>query len=153
MSSIKRLASKLPVARLFLGLVFTVFGLNGFLHFLPMPPMPPSPAATLAGALLQSGYLMQLVFATELAAGLLFLAGRFVPLALALIAPVIVNIVAFHAFLAPAGLGLALAVLAAELALAWRHRATFAPLFAARAPTPARGAEIPAARPRLHAAA
>jgi uncharacterized membrane protein YphA (DoxX/SURF4 family) len=133
-----------PTARVFLGLVFTVFGLNGFFHFLPVPPMPPSRAVTLAGALMQSGYLMQLVFATEVTAGLLFLTGRFVPLALALIAPVIVNIVAFHAFLAPAGLGLALAVLASELGLAWSRRAAFAPMLQMRAterpaePTPVR---------------
>ena len=117
MNTLKRF---LPTtARLFLGLVFTVFGLNGFFHFLPMPPMQASPAATLAGALMGSGYLMQLVFATEVTAGLLFLAGRFVPLALALIAPVIVNIVAFHVALAPSGLPLALVVLALELLLAW----------------------------------
>ena len=149
MNTLKRF---LPTtARLFLGLVFTVFGLNGFFHFLPMPPMQASPAATLAGALMGSGYLMQLVFATEVTAGLLFLAGRFVPLALALIAPVIVNIVAFHAFLAPAGLGLALAVLASELGLAWNHRAAFAPLFQARATEPP--AEHTAVRAPLRAAA
>jgi uncharacterized membrane protein YphA (DoxX/SURF4 family) len=149
MNTLKRF---LPTtARLFLGLVFTVFGLNGFLHFLPMPPMAASPAATLAGALMGSGYLMQLVFATEVTAGLLFLAGRFVPLALALIAPVIVNIVAFHAFLAPAGLGLAFAVLASELALAWSHRAAFAPLFQARAAE--RPVEPTAVRAPLRAAA
>jgi len=138
-------------ARLFLGLVFTVFGLNGFFHFLPMPAMPPSRATALLGALSQSGYLMQLVFATEAAAGLLFLAGRFVPLALALIAPVIVNIVAFHAFLAPSGLGLAFAVLAAELGLAWHHRAAFAPMFQARAPE--LRTEVTPARAPLRAAA
>ncbi|MDB4982346.1 MAG: putative rane protein [Myxococcales bacterium] len=149
MNTVKRFAP--TAARLFLGLVFTVFGLNGFFHFLPMPPMAASPAASFVGALLNSGYLMKLVFATELSAGLLFLAGRFVPLALALIAPVIVNIVAFHAFLAPAGLGLALAVLAAELALAWSHRAAFAPLFQARAT--ARPGEPSFARAPLRAAA
>jgi uncharacterized membrane protein YphA (DoxX/SURF4 family) len=149
MDTLKRFVP--PAARLFLGLVFTVFGLNGFFHFLPMPPMAASPATTLVGAFLHSGYLMQLVFATELLAGLLFLTGRFVPLALALIAPVIVNIVAFHLFLAPAGLGLAFAVLAAELTLAWSHRAAFAPMLHARA---AEGpADIAPARASLRAAA
>ena len=149
MNTLKRF---LPTStRLFLGLVFTVFGLNGFFHFLPVPPMPASRAATLVGAFLQSGYLMQLVFATEVTAGLLFLTGRFVPLALALIAPVIVNIVAFHAFLAPAGLGLALAVLAAELALAWNHRAAFAPMLQLRATV--RPAEATPVRAPLRAAA
>ncbi len=115
------------VARWFLGLVFAVFGLNGFLHFIPPMAPPPARALALAGALMGSGYLMQLVFATELAAGLL-LSGRFVALALAVIAPVIVNIVAFHLFLAPAGLGLAAAVLAAEVYLAWTHREAFVPM-------------------------
>jgi uncharacterized membrane protein YphA (DoxX/SURF4 family) len=138
-------------ARIFLGLVFTTFGLNGFLHFLPNPSaLPPPRALALIGAFMQSGYFMRLVFATELAAGLLFLSGRFVPLALALIAPVIVNIVAFHAFLAPSGLGLALAVLAAELTLAWANRAAFAPMLRAR-PIEAH-VEVPAAREHLRAA-
>ncbi len=69
-------------ARLFLGLVFTVFGLNFFLHFLPMPPAPPR-AAAFAGALFASGYLFPLLKATEVVAGLLLLGGLFVPLALA----------------------------------------------------------------------
>jgi uncharacterized membrane protein YphA (DoxX/SURF4 family) len=149
MNTLKRYAP--TSARLFLGLVFTVFGLNGFFHFLPTPAMPPARALALVGAFMQSGYLMQLVFATELTAGLLFLTSRFVPLALALIAPVIVNIVAFHAFLAPAGLGLAFAVLAAELGLAWANRAAFAPMLRAR--TPQRRPDVAPAREPLRAAA
>src|SRR5262249_59910063 len=90
------------VARLFLGLAFTVFGLNFFLHFLSMPPPPPA-AGALAGALMQSGYLMQLVHVIEVVAGVMLLTGAFVPLALALLAPLLVNIIGFHAFLAPAG--------------------------------------------------
>ena len=69
-------------ARLFLGLVFTVFGLNFFLHFLPTPPSPPR-ASAFAGALFASGYLLQLLKTTEILAGLLLLSNRFVPLALA----------------------------------------------------------------------
>ena len=64
-------------ARLFLGLVFTVFGLNFFLHFLPTPPAPPR-AAAFGGALFASGYLFPLLKVTEVAAGLLLLGGRFV---------------------------------------------------------------------------
>jgi hypothetical protein len=134
MTSVRRY---LPaVSRIFLGLVFTVFGLNGFFHFLSMP-APPARAGALAGAMFQSGYLMQLVFVTELAVGLLLLTKRLVPLALVLIAPVIVNIVAFHLFLAPGGLGLAGAVLAAELTLAWTHREAYAPIFRTNAQTSA----------------
>jgi uncharacterized membrane protein YphA (DoxX/SURF4 family) len=120
-------------ARLFLGLVFTVFGLNFFLHFLPTPPLSPR-AGAFAGALFASGYLLQLLKITEVLAGLLLLGNRFVPLALALLAPVVINIVAFHLFLAPSGLPLPLAVLAAELFAAWSYRAAFAPMLHARTP-------------------
>jgi len=118
-------------ARLFLGLVFTVFGLNGFLHFLPMPPAPPAALAFL-GALAGSGYMFPLIKGTEVVAGLLLLGNRFVPLALTLLAPVIVNIVLYHAVLAPAGLGIPLLVLLAEIYVAWAYRDAFAPMLQAR---------------------
>jgi uncharacterized membrane protein YphA (DoxX/SURF4 family) len=124
-------------ARLFLGLVFTVFGLNFFLHFLPMPPAPPR-ASSFAGALLASGYLFPLLKTTEIMAGLMLVAGRFVPLALAILAPIVVNIVGFHLFLAPSGMVLPLAVLVAEIYLAWTYRAAFAPMLRARTPLPER---------------
>ena len=119
-------------ARLFLGLVFTFFDLNFFVQFLPTPPAPPR-AAAFAGALFASGYLFPLLNATEVVAGLLLLSNRFVPLALAVLAPIVINIVAFHLFLAPSDLGLVLAVLAAELTLAWNRRAAFALMLRARA--------------------
>lgn len=120
-------------ARLFLGLVFTVFGLNFFFHFLPTPAAP-ARAAAFAGALFGSGYFFPLLKVTEVAAGLLLLSGRFVPLSLAVLAPIVVNIVGFHLFLAPAGLAVPLAVLAAEIYLAWTYRAAFAPMLHARTP-------------------
>ena len=122
-------------ARLFLGLVFTVFGLNFFLHFLPTPASPPR-AAAFAGALFASGYLFPLLKATEVVAGLLLLSGFFVPLALAVLAPVVINIVGFHLFLEPSGLPVPLAVLAAEIFLAWSYRAAFAPMLQLRTPLP-----------------
>lgn len=112
------------VARFALGLVFFVFGLNGFLHFLPQPPMSGVPAQLL-GAFIASGYLFALIKGTEVVGGALLLSGRYVPLALTLLAPVVVNIVAFHAFLAPSGLPLALVVLALEIGLAWAYRASY----------------------------
>src|SRR5580704_13988376 len=127
------------VARLFLGLVFTVFGLNFFLHFLPMPSGPPR-AAAFAGALFASGYLFPLLKATEVVAGLLLLGGLFVPLALAVLAPIIINIVGFHLFLEPSGLPLPLVVLAAELYLAWTYRSAFAPMLQLRTPLPQKAA-------------
>jgi uncharacterized membrane protein YphA (DoxX/SURF4 family) len=129
MSSI---SSKLPsIARVVLGLVFFVFGLNGFLHFLPQPPMS-GPPADFAGALFASGYMFPLIKGTEVVAGLLLLSNRYVPLALAVLAPVVVNIVAFHAFLAPTGMVLPLFVLGLELYLARCYRGAFAPMLHAR---------------------
>ena len=127
--------SRLPtVARTFMGLVFFVFGLNGFLNFLPAPPPGslPEGAALLTGAILKSGYMLQLIKGTELTVGVLLLSNRFVPLALALIAPVVVNIVLYHAFLAPSGLVIALVVLSLEVYLAWTQRSAYRPMLAAR---------------------
>ena len=120
-------------ARVLLGLVFFVSGLDGFLHFLPQPTQPPSEGAmAFAVALIKSGYMFPLIKGTEVLVGALLLSNRFVPLALALIAPVIVNIVAFHAFLEPSGLTIAVAVAALEVYLAWSYRAAFRPMLAAR---------------------
>ena len=119
-------------ARLLLGLIFFVFGLNGFLHFLPQPPMSGPPAAFF-GALLATGYMIPLIKGTEVIGGALLLSGRYVPLALTLLAPDIVNIVAFHAFLAPSGIALPLVVLALEIGLAWSHRASYRGVLEARA--------------------
>lgn len=121
------------VARVLLGLVFFVCGLDGFLHFLPQPTEMPSEGAMAFGmALMKSGYMFPLIKGTEVAAGALLLANRLVPLALVVIAPVVVNIFAFHAFLAPSGLGLAAVIVALELILAWVHRAAYRPLLALR---------------------
>ncbi len=82
---------------------------------------------------MNSGYLFELIKGTEVIVGVLLLTNRFVPLALALIAPVIVHIVAFHAFLAPTGMVIPLALVAVELYLAWHYRARVRPMLAARA--------------------
>ena len=121
--------------RVLMGLPLLVFGLNGFLNFIPPPSTPlPEPAMAFAGALVQSGYMMQLIGLTQLVVGALLLANRFVPLALLLFAPFIVNSVAFHIFLERSGLPMALVFLAFELYLAWVHRAAFRPVLAARTP-------------------
>lgn len=127
-------ARHLPnVARILMGLLFVVFGLNGFLHFIPEPKTPmPEGAATFAGALMKSGYMFPMVMGTQLLVGVLLLLNRFVPLALALIAPVIVNIIAFHVFLAPSSIGPGLVVLALELYLAWTFRKAFRSMLAPR---------------------
>jgi uncharacterized membrane protein YphA (DoxX/SURF4 family) len=140
------LKSSFPtIARIALGLTFTVFGLNGFLHFLPMP-MLPGAAGSFMAALAASGYMFPLIKGTEVVAGLLLLAGRYVPLALTLLAPIIVNILAFHLALARDGTGMALFLVAVELYLAWHHRAAFRGVLAARSgETPAQArAGLPA---------
>ena len=96
------------IARYLAGAIFVVFGMNGFLHFIPFPP-PEGLAAQFMGALFVSHYLT-VIMAVQVIAGVLLLVNRFVPLALAVLAPVIVNILCFHAFMAPSGLPLALFV-------------------------------------------
>jgi hypothetical protein len=120
------------VARYLLGAAFTVFGLNGFFHFIPMNTPPPAPALSFFGAMMATGYLFQLIKATEVIVGLLLLSNRFVPLALTLLAPVMVNILLFHAFLAPSGLPLPIILLAAHLYAAWSYRDAFAPMLRSR---------------------
>lgn len=122
-------------ARLALGAIFTIFGLNGFLNFLPQP-APSGLAAVFVGGLAASGYMFPLIKATELLAGLLLLSNRFVPLALTVLAPIVVNIVAFHLFLAPAGLLLPLVITALGVYLASSERRVFAPFFRSRNPEP-----------------
>jgi hypothetical protein len=137
--------SKLVLAaRGVLGLGFLVFGLNGFLHFLPQPPLAGPPADFFA-ALFATGYMLPLIKGTEVVAGALLLANRFVPLALTVLAPVVVNILAFHAFLAPAGLAIPVLFTALGVYLAYAHRAAFAPMLQARTPT----GEAASGRPRL----
>ncbi|HEX4338026.1 MAG TPA: DoxX family protein [Polyangiaceae bacterium] len=124
----KKLAT---VARYVQGAAFFVFGLNGFLHFLPMPAPPPA-AGAFFGALLATGYMFPLIKGTEVVVSLMLLSNRYVPLALALIAPVLVNILAFHAALEPSGLPVPILLLATELVLAWSYRDAFAPMLRAR---------------------
>ena len=117
------------IARYLLGIIFLVFGLNGFFGFIPQPP--PAPAAgALLGAFVESGYLMTLVKLTEVVVGALLLSGRFVPLALLALLPVTVNIFAFHLFLDPAfpGMGIAALVFGLNVFLIWAYRAYYAPL-------------------------
>lgn len=141
------ITSKLPhAARLFVGLAFFVFGLNGFLGFMPQPPLPES-AGAFMGALAATGYMFPLIKGTEVVAGLLLLSNRFVPLALILLAPIVVNIVAFHAVLAPGGVAMGIVLAAALAYLGYAYRASFAGVLSARAqPAAAESAEAPAAK-------
>jgi len=115
------------IARVLLGLVFTVFGANIFLHFIPMPEQKPSLATDFAKALMESHY-MYVVGFCQVAGGLILLIGRYIPFGLMLLGPVIVNILCFHIFMNHQGLPLALVVAALALFLLWRRRANFAGL-------------------------
>ena len=120
--------SKIPlIARILLGAAFVFFGLNSLLHFLPQPPMT-GPSGDFINALVNSGYMIPLMGVTEIAGGVLVLSGRMTPLGLVLLAPVLVNIILFHAVLAPAGIALGLVLTALEIYLAYAYRAAFRPL-------------------------
>ena len=121
------------IARYFAGIIFLVFGLNGFLNFIPMPP-PEGIAAQFMGTLYASHYLW-MIFAFQLVAGVLLLVNRYVPLAVAVLAPVIVNILTFHALMAPSGLPLALFVAVLWTVIFVDVRPAFAALFQARVHT------------------
>jgi uncharacterized membrane protein YphA (DoxX/SURF4 family) len=105
------------ICRILLGLPFLVFGLNGFFHFIPMPPMPDA-AMSFMMALGATGYFFPVLKITEIVAGIMLLTGRYVPLALILLAPIIVHIVLFHAILAPADMIMPILILVLELILA-----------------------------------
>jgi uncharacterized membrane protein YphA (DoxX/SURF4 family) len=108
------------IARLLMGLIFFVFGLNGFFNFIPAPP-PTGLAGQFAGILFTS-HLYVVIFAVQTIGGLLLLVNRFVPLALIILGPVIVNIFFFHLFMAPSGLPLAIVVVALWVIVAMRNK-------------------------------
>ncbi|HZV36313.1 MAG TPA: DoxX family membrane protein [Verrucomicrobiae bacterium] len=116
------------IIRTLLGLAFVVFGLNMFLNFIPKPPMPSGHAGEFMTALFASHYIY-VIGAFQLVGGFLLLIGRWVPLGLALLWPVIVNILCFHIFLNKEGLPIAIVVAVLGLFLVWSYRASFAGVF------------------------
>lgn len=118
------------ILRTLLGLAFVVFGANYFLHFIPQPP--PEPAAGAFLGALVTGKVLALAKLVEIAAGVALLTNRFVPLALAVLAPIVVNINLFHGVFAPDGLPLTVGILAMELYLAWVYRGAFMAMLRAR---------------------
>jgi hypothetical protein len=112
-----------------MGLLFFTSGLANLLNVTPQPPLPED-AAAFAGALMKTGYMMPLIFGTQFIVGTLLLANRFVPLGLALLAPFVVNSLAFHAFLERSGLPIAFAVLALLVYLAWAYRQAYRAMLA-----------------------
>jgi putative oxidoreductase len=120
------------IARILLGLTFSIFGLNGFLHFIPAQ-VPTGVAGQFVLALFQSHYYV-VIFAAQLLGGVLLLVNRYVPLALAILGPVIVNILCFHLFMFRTNLPLAFIVAILWIILAYHHRQAFSGLLAQRTP-------------------
>lgn len=120
------------IARILMGLIFVVFGANGLHPFLPMGPMPTGLAGQFFVVFFQSHWVM-LVAGVQFISGLLLLVNRYVPLALALLGPVIVNIILYHTLLNHAGAQLAAVVTILWFFLFYRYRANFAGLFVAKA--------------------
>jgi putative oxidoreductase len=119
------------IARLLLGLIFVVFGLNGFLNFINMGPMPSGLAGQFIGALFQSHY-YYVVAGLQVIGGVLLLVNRFVPLALVLLGSVIVNIILYHVFLNPSGAALAIVVVILWGIVFYSHRQYFSGIFVQR---------------------
>ena len=119
------------IARILVGLIFSVFGLNGFLNFIPTGTLPSGMAGQFLTALLQSHYVM-FVCVFQLAGGVLLLVNRYVPLGLALLAPVLANILAYHLFLDRTGFPLAMVVFLLWGFLFFRYRQYFSGLFVQR---------------------
>jgi uncharacterized membrane protein YphA (DoxX/SURF4 family) len=119
------------IVRILLALLFLLFGLNGFLNFIPQPKDIPPEILNVMGALMKAGY-MTVVSAAEIIVAVLLLANRFVPLALALLAPIIVGIITFHVAMAPATIAPGIVVTVMELYLAWKYRDAFRPMLRAK---------------------
>ena len=119
------------IARVLLALLFLLFGLNGFLNFIPAPKDIPQDIITVSMALMKAGY-MNVVSAVEIIVALLLLTNRFVPLALTLLAPILVGILTFHIALQPSTIGPGIVVTLLELYLAWCYRKAFCPMLAAK---------------------
>ena len=122
------------IARILLGLVFVVFGLNGLHPFIPMGPMPTGIAGQFVGALFQSHYTV-VVAVFQLIGGVLLLSNRYVTLGLVLLGPVIFNIFLFHALMEPKGLPLAIVVVILWFVLAYHARRNLSGIFAPRIET------------------
>jgi len=119
------------ITRILLGLMFTIFGLNGFIHFLQMP-APANPLAVQYMTVLTESHYFAFVFLVQLIAGILLLIGgillligRFVPLALALLAPVLANILLYHSLMDPSGLPLGIFATLLWLVTFWSVRSAF----------------------------
>ena len=115
------------IARVLLGIVFLFFGLNNIFHFLPNPPIP-GDAGTMSTIMFTHGW-VTFHGVLYVIAGILLLVGRYVPVALVILGPILVNILLFHLTLLPSGIlpGLVCAVL--ELFLIYAYWPAFRGIF------------------------
>lgn len=118
------------IARYLLGLIFTVMGLNGLLHFIPMPP-PSSPLVIQYLTAVSVSHYIAVIFLLQVFAGILLFANRFVPLALTILAAILVNILLFHITMDPKGIGLGAFATILWILIYVRHQAAFRPLLTA----------------------
>lgn len=118
-------------ARLLFGIIFLIFGLNGFFNFIPVPP-PPEAGMKFLGALAETGYMFPVIKGLEVLVGVALLAGLFVPLALVVIAPIVVNIFLYHVLLAPEGAALAVVLIVLNIFLGWSYRSSYSALLKAK---------------------
>jgi putative oxidoreductase len=123
------------IARILLGLIYFVFGLNFFLHFIPQGSSPTGNAGAFVGGLFQSGYLFPLIKVIEVVCGALLLFGRYIPLVLIVLMPISINIFLFHTILLPgaAPVTISFLIIISQLYLAWCYRSYYKQLFVAKA--------------------
>lgn len=122
------------IARNLLGVMFLIFGLNGFFHFIPQPPE--TGLALQYFVVMSTSHIMTVVFLLQVVGGVLLLANRFVPIGLVLLGPVIANILLYHIFIAPAGLPPGMVALALWLVVFYSVRSAFANVFAMQVNSP-----------------
>ena len=120
------------IARILMGLAFTAFGVMGLLNLMPQPKDLPKAVMEFMGAMNNTHYFFPLLFGTQLLVGVLLLLNLFVPLALVLIMPVLVNIILYHIFLQPAGIVPGAVLMIIDLYLAWAYRKAYGPILTMR---------------------
>lgn len=121
-------------ARILLGLIYFVFGLNFFLNFIPNDAQHGQVAGNFLGGLFGTGYFFPFMKTVEVILGAFLLIRLFVPLSLVVLAPITINIFLFHAFLEPATVGMSAVMLVLNFTLLWAYRDYFKPLFQAKSP-------------------
>ncbi len=120
------------ISRILLGLIFFIFGLNGFFQFLPQPQMGEEASKFMMG-LASTGYFFPFLKFFETLSGILLLSGYFVPLALIFLSPIVLNILMFHIFLDPGGLLVAIVLVLLMIFLGYSYREYFKCLFTMKA--------------------